>query len=596
MNNLQFHLKSDSQQNIFDDSDRQLSIDSESFPTVVSDETFGHCLQFDGEENYLQLPSMEDIDYSEGFTVSFWGWYDSFNLWSRIIDLGNGPGITNVALANIEESEQLRFYVQASYVDKENVLELGRWIHLAVTINPKGTPTLYKDGEEIDVVFESIQPQVNLTLNYIGKSNHNEDKLFHGKIAHLRIYNKVVTLAEIRRDMATDKPELALALHLPLNESEAAFADNSRWQHPITVTGASSKPDAIFDNTASFNDTNDVLEITPPLQITGDHSFSFFMQPDNIEGKKSVTAELAEEESGINEEEPGIYLEADGRLTYRYQIPDSETVAYEEFSTQQSLPSHHWSHVTLVKDMSRSTLIWYINGQLDSEMNVQAHRFPETSNLTSFSRSNDSHYKGKLAQFRIHQKALSRDAIDNLLQIDTLAKQKSLGPQLGAFLNDNTAKIESEYGSYAFFLKSFDFTDADVSETLNLDLSIEDLKTVQRLVRLTDGIASFSLLAAINLLDSGMASAIQISEMSAAQFVQSYSGAFIPNQYSAETQAKSVFQEALARRSKALLTYIALVQHTEPHYGSSRVNNLRSPTRAAATDRLPSSQKILGNQ
>ncbi|NET54740.1 MAG: LamG domain-containing protein [Symploca sp. SIO2E6] len=243
---------------------------------------------------------------------------------------------------------------------------------------------------------------------------------------------------------------------------------------------------------------------------------------------------------------------------YRY---NSEPIIYGEFSTRQSLPSHHWSHVTLVKDLSRSNLAWYINGKLDSEMNVQDYPFPKTCTLFGLGQGNESPYQGKLAQFRIYQKALSRDAIDNLLQIDTLAKQESLGPQLGAFLTDNTAKIESEYGSYTFFLKSFDFTDADAWESFNLEyLSIEEWQGLQRLVRLTDGIASFSLLSAINHWDSGITSAMQISEMSAAQFVQNYSAAFIPNQYSAETQAKSVYQAALARSSKAHLTYIALVQ------------------------------------
>lgn len=594
MNNLHFHLKVDIPDVIENISNRDLqpSPRGESGLTVVRDEIFGYCVQFDGETGYLQLPPM-DIDYSEGFTVSVWVWYDAFNYWSRIIDFGNGSNADNIVLANADRNEngnRLDFHVNEKQLYKTDVLKLGRWIHLAATVDPEGTATLYKDGEAIASDDLILPPNVNRSLNYIGKSNWNRDELFKGKMAHLRIYNKALTLAEIRQDMEADNPDFALVLLLPLNESEAAFADNSLWQHPITLQGVVSEADTIFDRTASFDGTDDFLEITPPLQITDDHSLSFFIHPDKIEGKRSVTAELAEEESGI-------HLEADGRLTYMYQIPDSEPVAYGEFSTRQSLPSHQWSHVTLVKDLSRSTLTWYLNGQQDSEISVQDHPFPETSNITYLGQGNDSPYQGKLAQFRIHQKALSRDAIDNLLQIDTLAKQEFLRPKLGAFLTDNTAQIELEYGSYTFFLKSFDFANADALENFNLgDLSVEELQALQRLVRLTDGIASFSLLAAINLLDRGMASAMQISEMSAAQFVQSYSGAFIPNQHSAETQAKSLYQAALARRSKALLTYIALVQHAEPHYGSTRVNNLKATTAEAATDLLPSYKKIIGDR
>lgn len=41
-------------------------------------------------------------DIGGEFSVSFWAKYDAGNSWSRIMDFGNGQGIDNIMVANID--------------------------------------------------------------------------------------------------------------------------------------------------------------------------------------------------------------------------------------------------------------------------------------------------------------------------------------------------------------------------------------------------------------------------------------------------------------------------------------------------------------
>ena len=78
--------------------------------TVVADSKFGHCIYFDGVDDYIEMPEM-NVDYSQGLTVAAWVYYNSFKRWSRIIDFGNGQGIDNIIVNNSSTTNDLGFSV-----------------------------------------------------------------------------------------------------------------------------------------------------------------------------------------------------------------------------------------------------------------------------------------------------------------------------------------------------------------------------------------------------------------------------------------------------------------------------------------------------
>lgn len=159
-------------------------------------------LQFSGSQNdFVSLPSM-DIDYSQGFTVAAWVYYDSFENWSRIIDFGNGSLSDNILLANKAKDNTLIFEVwtgnQPFIIEQAEALETGHWIHLTATIDSSGYAYLYKGGQLIRSGQLSLPRKIQRANNYIGKSNWDADSGFHGKITNISVWNKVLTPEQVR--------------------------------------------------------------------------------------------------------------------------------------------------------------------------------------------------------------------------------------------------------------------------------------------------------------------------------------------------------------------------------------------------------------
>lgn len=159
---------------------------------------------FDGIDNYVSLPDMNP-DFSQGITVEAWVWYDSFKNWSRIIDFGNGSDADNIIFFNEESSNTLRLQINRQSTGQgmsaPGVLETGKWIHLAATIDGSGIAKLYKNGEQIQTGEIHLPNTLKRTKNYIARSNGSNDGYFNGKISDFRIWKVARTAADIKNNM-----------------------------------------------------------------------------------------------------------------------------------------------------------------------------------------------------------------------------------------------------------------------------------------------------------------------------------------------------------------------------------------------------------
>lgn len=208
--------------------------DGEKHHGTVSNECWWGCtapignlentvMNFDGVKDHISLPDMNH-DFSQGFTVEAWVWYDSFKPWSRIIDFGNGSCADNIVFANSDTSNTLYFgwCVESKYqfIDKEGVLETGKWMHLAATIDTSGNAKLYKNGQLIHTGEIKLPQNIKRTNNCIGKSNWFTGSNFNGKISDVRIWQTARTQAEIQADMykRLSGKEQNLVAYYPLNE------------------------------------------------------------------------------------------------------------------------------------------------------------------------------------------------------------------------------------------------------------------------------------------------------------------------------------------------------------------------------------------
>jgi hypothetical protein len=158
----------------------------------------------DGVDDYVSLPELNH-DFSRGLTVEAWVWYDSFVGWSRIVDLGLGAATDNILLANVGATDTLGLHIfrqaNAQAIEAAGALELGKWLHLAATVDAAGNAALYKNGEVIQTGQVHLPNPVRRTSNYIGNSNWPGDGLFHGKLSDLRLWTVVRSPADIKNCM-----------------------------------------------------------------------------------------------------------------------------------------------------------------------------------------------------------------------------------------------------------------------------------------------------------------------------------------------------------------------------------------------------------
>ncbi|MCF3609285.1 LamG domain-containing protein [Planktothrix agardhii 1033] len=179
--------------------ERQWAIGSAINIKLVSRKRRG--IVFDGTDHHVALPEMNH-NYSQGITIEAWVWYDSFKSTSRIIDFGNGESAENILFANAGTTNDLIFFVfQGTTITAPGVLETGKWMHLAASIDESGIATLYKNGEVIKTGSVHLPKTINRTKNYIARSNWSADQYFQGKISDLRIWKTSRTAEDIKNSM-----------------------------------------------------------------------------------------------------------------------------------------------------------------------------------------------------------------------------------------------------------------------------------------------------------------------------------------------------------------------------------------------------------
>ena len=210
---------------------------------LANDENFIRSpLRFDGQNDYIVLPET-NIDYSQGFTIEAWVYYNSFQSWSRIIDFGNGPDKDNIIFANTSNGLALDIKTGASgqRIIAENSLEIGKWTHLAGTIDAAGNCRLYKHGKEIISGKLQLPSNVNRTVNYIARSNWTNDSYFDGRMAEVRLWNRPRSAEELQKNMQRrlGGNETGLVGYWPLNErtGDRILDKTSNGKHG-TIKGA----------------------------------------------------------------------------------------------------------------------------------------------------------------------------------------------------------------------------------------------------------------------------------------------------------------------------------------------------------------------
>ena len=65
-------------------------------------------------------------------------------------------------------------------------------------MDASGNVKLYKNGSQVATGTTTVPVNVTRTLNYLGRSNTSADAYYNGFLDDVRIYNRVLSAAEIQ--------------------------------------------------------------------------------------------------------------------------------------------------------------------------------------------------------------------------------------------------------------------------------------------------------------------------------------------------------------------------------------------------------------
>ncbi len=152
----------------------------------------GGALEFNGTDDYVEVPDNESLHLWERFTLAAWI-YQVESSSSRIIDkigagTANGPHLDTHPGTTLRSCSGTCVSTAADYT-------LEEWHHVAVTFD-EGDVKLYIDGS-IEGEGSAPSPLAGNSLSLRIGADSDGQSLFHGLIDDVRVYNRALTEAEI---------------------------------------------------------------------------------------------------------------------------------------------------------------------------------------------------------------------------------------------------------------------------------------------------------------------------------------------------------------------------------------------------------------
>lgn len=180
------------------------------------------CNNFDGVDDYVQIPhhaSQLGANLNKGFTISAWVNAESLGLTSgRIIDKSSGNDGNNgfkfhIGTAGFENVLYFRLNNGTTKQSAPNSFLYHVWTHCLVTISSTQLINFYISGLLNGSANQNLVQPVSAitTVNpLIIGNNSDATATFDGSIKDVKMWNRVLSAAEITKDAAGLNPETAI--------------------------------------------------------------------------------------------------------------------------------------------------------------------------------------------------------------------------------------------------------------------------------------------------------------------------------------------------------------------------------------------------
>ncbi|WP_245526158.1 LamG domain-containing protein [Archaeoglobus profundus] len=160
---------------------------------------YGYGLEFDGEDDYVEIPNSESLQENETFTIALWVKITEVKDWGRFAQYGGGGEGWAFSEWSTNQMPIFEWYGTEGghyYLHDPYKLDLNKWYFLTVVYDyPNNSVKLYANGELIasrDCPEPVVIPTDSLRIGCKGV------EFFAGIIDEVRIYNRALSDEEIK--------------------------------------------------------------------------------------------------------------------------------------------------------------------------------------------------------------------------------------------------------------------------------------------------------------------------------------------------------------------------------------------------------------
>ncbi len=192
----------------------------------------GQAIDFDGSNDYIDLANMDE-NYSNGYTLCGWSYFDAFNSSSRVADCAQGQDNDNIKLENKTTTSDLRFTQYnggtGNDLDIASFWATGEWIYACGVYDGDATMSVYKNGSLSSSTSSGVQKPGHVLRDqcYIARSNWGSDGYFDGKHDEITFHTTPRSADWIKLSYETQKYN-QLAVDFDVE-------DYSHWSYSQTV-------------------------------------------------------------------------------------------------------------------------------------------------------------------------------------------------------------------------------------------------------------------------------------------------------------------------------------------------------------------------
>lgn len=191
---------------------------------------FGDALEFDGDDS-VTITGYKGIQATNPFSIAAWIKTESTDTITIVTwgSAANGAKIEFRIITNV-----LRANHGLGNVNSASIVNDGQWHHVALTVTANATVSypqmiLYVDGRDDTVPSTDADPVLDIIPSFdvgIGWRSTNSDRYWEGLIDEVRIYDRVLTAAEIK---AMVPPKVKARNPDPADGSTAVVIPLLRW-------------------------------------------------------------------------------------------------------------------------------------------------------------------------------------------------------------------------------------------------------------------------------------------------------------------------------------------------------------------------------